>query len=247
MESWYVGVDGCRSGWIAIFITPEGHWKFAISPQLLQVWQSNPNIARLFIDMPMGLQTVDKHPRLCDTEARRKLRGARSHSIFPVPCREAIYAPDYLTACAINEKNMGKKVSKQAWNISQKIRELDQFVRNTPSYYGVLFESHPEVAFWGLNQQQPMIHYKKTQRGKVERISLLSLYFPKTTEIINQIQAQIGPKDAILDDIFDALVLAISALQSQGQLLSLPAQPPIDQHGIPMAIHYTLGVPKKSF
>jgi predicted RNase H-like nuclease len=65
--------------------------------------------------------------RLSDLGARRILK-ARKSSIFPVPCREAVYMESYEKACEVNEKLTGKRISKQAWNIIPKIRDVDSFL-----------------------------------------------------------------------------------------------------------------------
>lgn len=52
--------------------------------------------------------------RLSDTGAREILKTRKS-SIFPVPCREAVYAETYEKACEVNERLTGKHISKQAW------------------------------------------------------------------------------------------------------------------------------------
>jgi len=58
----------------------------------------------------------------------------RKSSIFPVPCREAVYAETYEKACEVNKLLTGKLISKQAWNIVPKIRDVDRFLVKNKSY-----------------------------------------------------------------------------------------------------------------
>jgi predicted RNase H-like nuclease len=81
----------------------------------------------ILIDIPIGLKNGGKGERLPDLGARRILK-ARKSSIFPIPCREAVYMESYKKACEVNEKLTGKRISKQAWNIVSKIRDVNNFL-----------------------------------------------------------------------------------------------------------------------
>lgn len=81
----------------------------------------------ILIDIPIGLKNGVHGERLSDLGARRILK-ARKSSIFPIPCREAVYVGSYTKACEVNEKITGKRISKQAWNIVPKIRDVDSFL-----------------------------------------------------------------------------------------------------------------------
>ena len=94
--------------------------------------QANPLI---LIDIPIGLKTGGSGERLSDLGARSILK-ARKSSIFPVPCREAIYAKTYKEACEVNERLTGKRISKQAWNIVPKIRDVDGFSGRKRKFQG---------------------------------------------------------------------------------------------------------------
>ena len=120
----FVGVDGCRAGWLAIGLETEHDWKVNIFPDVSSLWDHHRQASLILIDIPIGLKAEGRAERRCDPEAR-KLLGPRRSSVFPAPCRGAIYASSYQEACDINQRLTGKRLSVENWNIIPKIREVD--------------------------------------------------------------------------------------------------------------------------
>jgi predicted RNase H-like nuclease len=115
------------------------------------------------VDMPIGL--LDAGPRACDVEARRRL-GPRRSSVFPAPSRPMLAAATYRDALAIGG------LSKQAFNLIPKIREVDALL--TPRRQRTVVESHPELGFARL-LGRPCAAPKRTPEGLAERRALVSL------------------------------------------------------------------------
>jgi hypothetical protein len=84
------------------------------------------DIALVLVDIPIGLPSNGR--RACDLEARRLLGRPRASSVFPVPCREAVYENSYAEACRLNKQKLGIQISKQTWNIVKKIAEIDSYL-----------------------------------------------------------------------------------------------------------------------
>ncbi|MEO1290707.1 MAG: DUF429 domain-containing protein [Chloroflexota bacterium] len=241
-EKIYWGIDGCKGGWIAIGLQQDGAHHIAYAPDIATFWaQYCPQSQLVLIDMPIGL-TSDSEGRLTE-DATRQVLGNRHSSVFPVPTRDAIEHggthgftdEHYRIACDINRDVEGKAFSKQSWNISGKIYELDTYLRQKPSRKHVILESHPEVMFWALNNQTPMAYSKKSGLGFNERLSILKRYQPNALEIIEQAYTE-HRKVLADDDIVDGLALAIGARMSK--LRTLPSRPKIDDYGLPMQIVY---------
>lgn len=215
----YVGIDGCKAGWLA--------WSFQSDIPVLSICKDLDELARLLgtdghwlIDMPIGFSTPQWPDRLCDKEAR-KLLGVRRSSIFTVPCREAVYAPSYERACEVNFQLLGKKFSKQTWGIVPKIRELDLFLTESIKANKLIVrESHPELAFAGL-AGRPMSFNKKTKEGRQERLAVLRDYAPQWFEVLVGEMQKTPRRIAEPDDVIDAFVLMLISLQSK-DLVSLP-------------------------
>ena len=169
----YVGVDSCPKGWFFTVITDGAECETGIAPDIKWLWNKFNIAAQILIDIPIGLASNSR--RLCDTAARQFLGPGKTSSVFPSPCRETVYARDYETACNINQKNSGKKISKQTWGISPKIREVDDFLKDHPKAIKKIRESHPEVCFHAL-AEMPISYSKKKTEGFIERFTTLSKY-----------------------------------------------------------------------
>ena len=231
-----IGIDGCRAGWFCIIID-ERHWQFELYPDITTLCTAQHDASRMFIDIPIGLPTSG--PRECDTLARQYLKPLRHTSVFPVPCRDAVFAPDYRSACQINLQQLGKSLTKQTWNICSKIAEVDLFLRKNSSWKQRLFESHPEVCFAAFNQQSPMSGTKKSEQGQQQRLRCLDNIDKRCWHIYQQARDAFLKKELQNDDILDAMILAISASQPQQQINFLPEQPQHDDYQLPMRITFT--------
>lgn len=231
----YVGVDSCPKGWFFTVITDGAGCETGIAPDIKWLWNKFNSAAQILIDIPIGLAYNSR--RLCDTAARKFLGPGRAASVFPPPCRETIYARDYETACNINQKNSGQKISRQAWGISPKIREVDDFLKGHPKARKKIRESHPEVCFRAL-AEMPISYSKKKTEGFTERFTILSKYLPETPKIVNNALRQFERKDVARDDILDSMVLALTSRFGNDGLNTLPEVPEKDSIGLPMEIVY---------
>ncbi|MBT4162861.1 MAG: DUF429 domain-containing protein [Gammaproteobacteria bacterium] len=217
-----VGIDGCRGGWIAI--RDDGDITLAESFKTLLATYSHE---KLYVDIPMGLPAG--RSRDLETAARKVLYNRRS-SIFPVPCREAIYADDYLKACEINQEHTGRKISHQAWNICHKIREADIVLSEQPRLADRVFESHPELAFQCF-KGAGLRHSKKSREGLDERLALLRQTLPHADDWYERALRLYQRKDLARDDIVDALALVAVGRTSPQKITG---SDDTDDRGIPI-------------
>ncbi len=235
-DEWLAGVDGCPGGWIAAFVRgPEV--RVEVLPRFAHVLKLRP--ALVAIDIPIGLpERAGQGGRAAENKVR-PLLGHRHSSVFSVPSRAAVYAPDYVTACAtgLATSDPPRKVSKQLFNIAPKIREVDQVLRADPALLPYVFEVHPELAFWHLNGGRALDQPKKVkgrcyEPGLALRRSLL-IGPGLTAEVVNAP----APKGAGPDDLLDALACAYVAQRlHRGEGVSFPDPPERDAYGLPMAI-----------
>ncbi|MCI4668873.1 MAG: DUF429 domain-containing protein [Bacteroidia bacterium] len=231
----FLGIDGCKAGWFVVKLNVDQSIQMDIIPNFASIASLVQANHRILIDIPIGLPHREK--RLCEFEARKKLSPHRSSSVFPIPSRTSLYASSYEEACHVNLELMGNKLSKQTWNIRDKITEVDQWMRHNPSSIGIVRECHPEVAFWAMDGQSPMIHSKKTAEGREARLKVIQKYLPDA-ETQHEYALKKWPRKFLAsDDILDAMILAVSG---QFPLASLPVHPQIDSEGLPMEIVYAL-------
>jgi predicted RNase H-like nuclease len=232
--STYIGVDGCKAGWFAISLTDDGAWTHGVYESAEALVSQYSVAKQIYIDIPIGLRNGGSEGRRCDTEARQLLRSPRASSVFTPPARPSISASDYRTASTTNFGLTGRKLSKQAWGIVPKIKEVDELMQSDTKARELLVEVHPELLFWSLNDQRPMQHNKKKPAGRAERIEVLRRYLPITDNIYKDALGSYLRKNVARDDILDALVAAVAGYRSRGNMTNVPEPPEIDPTGLPM-------------
>jgi predicted RNase H-like nuclease len=233
-----IGVDGCKAGWFSVAIDSYGDPGFGIFKTIQALWDACHDAGTILIDIPIGLISGAGAGRLCDAAARKALRPRRHGSVFSPPCREALAAHSHAEACAINLRVCGRKISIQAWGISAKIKEVDEFLHGCPQARGVMRETHPEICFRALAGGTPMRHGKKSAAGEAERLELLARAYPRSADIFRAALDRYPRKGLARDDILDALVNAVTALRLKHGAVTLPDHPPMDRSGFPMEIVY---------
>jgi len=199
-------------------------------------WTDHHRASLILIDIPIGLS--DSGVRTCDRLARRLLGRGRSAAVFSPPCRAALAAADYRDALARNRAVTGRGISLQAWNICPKIREVDEFLTAVPEAAGIMRESHPEVCFQALAGGNAMRFNKKTAAGQRERRAVLAQFIPGLNDHWPRLIQKLPSGRAGLDDLIDALVLAIGAARGADALCRLPDPPEHDARGQSMEILY---------
>lgn len=179
--------------------------------------------------------------RKCDDLAR-KILGPRSSSVFTPPCREAVRMAaaeeEYSEINRVNREETGKGLSVQAHNIAPVIKEVDDFLRDHGDPEVVL-EGHPEVCFRAFADEE-LRHSKRSARGVGERLDALencSDYTQNWRDLSSDIT---GPAAVGLDDLLDAIALALTARAPGDELQKLPNddQTPTDEKGLPMQMVY---------
>lgn len=235
---WVAGVDGCPGGWIVVLARmgsgtggpTQMSSRFCTTfEQVLEVPESPRSIA---VDMPIGLlDHAVAGGRGCDREARAILGRPRASSVFSPPTRKALAACRYEEVAVLN----GAGMSKEAFNILPKIREVDALM--DAALQDTLVEAHPELAFCGF-AGQPMRHNKRTPEGRHERLKLLRRLLGKAC--IDPVRARVahGLSRVGLDDVLDASALAIVAdRRCRGLARCLPSgEAPRDAKGLRMEI-----------
>lgn len=236
------GVDGCPSGWVAaVGPATSGEPWLTIASSFAVLVGLHPQVKYWAVDIPIGL--AGDESRLCDSLARQRLGPRRGASVFPAPplvvshyadkCGESA---DYTEACRLAAEATGKKISKQAWNITPKIAEVRRFLIETPKLRGRVFESHPELCFARLADGDALADGKKTPAGGLRRRQLLSQVFgaPCVERLVRQTTSTRGVG---VDDTLDALACWTAAARvASGQADSLPPDPSLDADGLSMAI-----------
>lgn len=236
------GVDGAEGGWVmAVTGVGEG------SPLEFSLWHSfgdlwshahEIGIAALGVDMPIGLPTSDS--RTADRRAR-ELLGPRRSSLFWTPPTASLNADDYADANRITKAQTGKGLSKQAFCLLPKIREVRAVLKPEDFTNDALpraAEVHPELCLAQM-AGAPMEHSKHRQAGIAERLNLLGSHFDGIVETA-ALTPLTGPPHPSLDDLLDAAAAAWSARRlAAGDAVFLGAieeSVPVDAANYPLTI-----------
>ena len=238
-DGWVAGVDGCRTGWAAVFADTTGRKapRFRRFDTFAEILEADEEPAVVAVDMPIGLPARTGLGGRGPEAAVRPNLAARQSSVFSIPSRSAVYAEDYGAACAaaLATSDPPRKVSKQGFMLFEKIRELDRLM--TPALCSRVFEVHPELAFWRLNGDQAMSLPKKVKGranppGLAERRSLL-----QQNGFKSDFFDQARPTGVGADDLLDACACALIAIRlSRGEAQSFPSNPERDERGLTVAI-----------
>jgi len=208
---WVAGVDGCRGGWFAVLVrlgsgsVPRSEARLFLCNSFSELVSLPENPAPIAVDIPIGLlDRAEPGGRTCDRAARVILGRSRASSVFTPPTRTALQARAYREAMRMN----GAGMSRQAFNIMGKIREVDELME--PNLQDRVFEAHPELALMGLGGR-PMRHKKKTPAGWREREALVAPSFGRHYIDPSQVLDRFGRSRLATDDVLDAYALAITA------------------------------------
>lgn len=212
-----LGVDACKSGWVAIRLADEVTAHFAKTIDALPA-----NVSTIAIDIPIGLP--ERGRRAADVEAR-ELLGSRWSSIFLTPVRAALAEETHAGASAVNRELAGEGMSIQAFGLFPKIREVDAWRRSAPCR---VVEAHPELSFRQM-AGEPLPDSKKTWAGLEHRRRLLADHGIRLPADLGEAGRLAAP-----DDILDAAAVAWTAARvAAGTAIPLPAEPPeLDGHEV---------------
>jgi predicted RNase H-like nuclease len=218
----FVGVDGCKLGWVAVAVDSTGFVAAHTFPTFDAVLLAHPHAATIAVDMPIGL--VDAPCRAADQAARDFLKSARS-SVFNAPARSVLAAATYEQARALSNAVCGKSLSAQSFALLPRIREVDLHADDPR-----VFEVHPEVSFRLMNPA-PLLP-KKSWGGLQARLQRLA-------DQTIRLPTDLGDANLVgIDDVVDAAAAAWSAARiALGSARTFPAPP--SQHtpsGRPIAI-----------
>jgi len=220
------GLDGWKNGWVMAIIDGERLASVSAITDLAAGLAAAGPLDRIGIDMPFPLLDGE---RAADALARAQL-GRRASTVFSAPPLAALRATHYPDANAASRAAIGKGLSKQAWSLFPRIREVRAaIVSGLPA---PVQESHPEVCF-AVMTGGPLPR-KASWDGVLRRIQALQ------AAGLDPLPHRGLPPSVAPDDVLDAIAVAWSARRAARRspgLLRLPASAPLDPElGLPAQI-----------
>lgn len=243
-----VGVDGCALGWVAIRLRVDrvalAVEDAAALPTVHELFAWADDAHAIGIDIPIGLlHAAEPGGRPADRAARQLLKH-RASSVFSAPIRPVLDAKSYPEALAASRGSSPHALglSKQTYNITPKIREVDHALRADADTPARVHECHPELSFAAMPVApdadtalwQPCLHRKATPEGRAERLARLAAVGLAETPTLLTTLKRPGVKP---DDIIDAHACAWSmARHLRQQSTRIAGTADRDQFGLPIAI-----------
>jgi predicted RNase H-like nuclease len=222
-----LGVDACKAGWVGIALT-DGAVRALVHADisgLVDLAAAFGPIAAIAIDIPIGL--ADDKPRQADLLARAAA-GARWASVFATPVRSALATDDYHRALAISRELTGGGISRQAFNLREKILQVDRWYPLRPC---PVVEAHPELSFRAM-AGTPLSDSKSSWAGAVTRWRILA-----GTGIDVRGDLGLSGQRVGVDDVLDAAAVAWTAARvARGAAWCVPDPPERFSDGIDCAI-----------
>ena len=205
-----LGVDGCRGGWIGVVLDDDAEPSSGFGKDITELIAWAGEVAAVGIDIPIHLN--DDSDRACDTAARRALSPHGSR-VFNAPVSAVLRCSTYVDANAVSHRLLGKKISKQTWNLVPKIADVDEWLPGAPCS---VYEVHPELAF-GAMSGAIIAASKKSREGAARGERALADHGIAVPSEVRR-----------SDDLLDACAAAWSTRRiARGGGVRLPHDPPV--------------------
>jgi predicted RNase H-like nuclease len=225
------GVVPCPAGWLVASAKLQG---ITIAPEAPQVFGTirdvldyKPAFQVLALSTPVGLPDVPVQlGRQCDREARRLLGSPRASAIVSAPARVALHAKTYREAADAN----GGRLSVVAWTHLKRMAEVD--TEMAPYWQRTVFEVHPELSFFQLNDDHPLRFSKRSTAGREEREVLLRTRIPGIERVLD-----VRLKRVSAAHLVDAAACLWTARRIKSRAVNrVPEDPEWDSKGLRMEI-----------
>ena len=227
-----IGVDGCKGGWLAV-VDSRGELASCVYPNWAALMAEVGRSAVIAVDIPIGLPS--RGSRACDLEARQFLGRPRGSSVFPAPVLTCcLRHGSYVQLCALHQRVDERSLSRQAFHILPKIRDVDAYLLEHPRDRARVREIHPEVSFAVWNDSRAMTHRKSKPEGRTERERLIDAAWPRARA---RLWCELRGSHCRRDDLNDAFAALWTARRiAAGTAVQMPAIVEKDPRGLRMCI-----------
>jgi len=217
------GVEPCGRGWFVVPGKLQGVSLFpeppSVVPSITDVLDTRPSYEIIALHAPIGLPGErTQGGRACDRQARKLLGTRRGAAVTAPPSRSDVYDAS------------GEGLSVVVRAQLARIREVQ---RDVASYHQrTVFEVHPELGFFQLNDDAPLRYGKRTHLGIDERLGLLQARMPGLERVLDNI-----PDGVRLPTVLDACVDLWTARRIAARAVSrLPEVPEWNEDGLRMEL-----------
>ena len=175
------GVEPCPGGWLVVGARLQGITAFPTEPEVFptfaEILDYRPSFDVIAIHCHLSFPTEDTPGgRRCDQEARKLLGFARGGAVTSPPSRKLLETGDL-------HQKARKGLSPIQARMLERYAEVAQEMQ--PYRQRQVFEVHPELSFYQLNDDVPMQHAKESPEGVLERRTLVEARIPGIDVVID--------------------------------------------------------------
>jgi predicted RNase H-like nuclease len=233
----FVGAALCADGWVAVVHRADGFDHAGVFEEFGALWgRYEESAERIAVPVPVGLRERGEEPRPPERLARGLL-GPRRSAVYDAPVREATRKQRYQTASRVNERKAGRGLTREAFDEATAVAEVDELLSAIPEARPIVVEAHPELCFRAF-RGEPLEYDGRTAAGYAERLRALAAFDPDAPVDVVAASEATGGREVAVADVLDATALALTVRPGEGELHSLPDDPPTDPEGLPMRMVY---------
>jgi predicted RNase H-like nuclease len=172
------GVKPCATGWLVAAAKLHGVTFAPEEPRVIEtfadVLDQRPAFSTIAVNAPIGyLQTIEPGGRVCDREAR-KILGRRGAAVQSAPIWSQV-----------EEGSVGSPQGLNAVTLKLLPRYRELAAEMAPYRQRTVYEVHPELSFYQLNEDTPLKYRKQSEFGQEERRALLAKKIPGIERILD--------------------------------------------------------------
>ena len=236
MSDHYIGCVAGDGGWLAVAYTAEGFDHASVFDGIGELWTRYEESAeRIAVDVPIGLE-ASSTPRPNEAAARTLL-GDRGGAIVPAPVREATKKQRYRTAARAHRRKTGADLPEPAFRNARFVAAVDEFLDAIDEASPVFLEAHPELCYLAF-AGEPMADPPGIAAGYAERMRTLAEFDASAPPTVQSVAEATAGFEIPIPAVLDAVALGLTVRPGSSSLRSLPADPPTDERGLPMAYVY---------
>lgn len=223
------GVEPCPGGWLVVSGRLQGITAHPQEPEVFstfaEILDYRPAFEVIAIHCHLSFPEEDTPGgRTCDRMARQLLGWPRSGAIGSPPSRRYLRTSDLDARARKGLNPINARMMRRYAEVAEEMQPYRQ---------RQVFEVHPELSFYQLNDEKPMKHSKHTDRGIEERRKLVAARIPGAEAVL---MAQVAA-GVTLRHLLDATADMVTARRIAARAVTrLPEDPEWDEQGVRMEL-----------
>jgi predicted RNase H-like nuclease len=222
------GVEPCPAGWLVLSGRLQGITAHPQEPEVFatfaEVLDYRPSFEIVAIHCHLSFPEEDtKGGRTCDKLARQLLGWPRSGAIGSPPSRHYLRTGDLDARARKGLNPINARMMRRYAEVAEEMQPYRQ---------RQVFEVHPELSFYQLNDDMPMLHSKYTEDGVAERRALVASKIPGAEDVLDVQMPGVTARH-LLDAMADMVTARRIAARA---VIRLPEDPEWDEQGVRMEL-----------